>query len=104
MGRLYASENFPLPVVEELRRLGHEVVTIQETGKAEQRTPDEEVLQLAVADDRAVLTLNRKHFVRLHAERPEHASFPARCWRWRRPAAPGPSTRGGPVEGHRHWS
>ncbi|NVM30155.1 MAG: DUF5615 family PIN-like protein [Candidatus Helarchaeota archaeon] len=34
MARLYANENFPLPVVEELRKLGHNVLTIQETGKA----------------------------------------------------------------------
>lgn len=26
MARLYADENFPLPVVEELRRLGHDVL------------------------------------------------------------------------------
>ena len=75
MARLYANENFPLPVVEELRRLGHDIVTIQETGKAEQRTPDEDVLQLATADDRAVLTLNRKHFIRLHREQPTHAGI-----------------------------
>lgn len=30
----HANENFALPVVEELRRLGHDVVTIAETGKA----------------------------------------------------------------------
>jgi hypothetical protein len=75
VAKLYANENFPLPVVEELRRLGHDVVTIQETGKAEQRTPDEDVLQLAVAADRAVLTLNRKHFIRLHREQPTHAGI-----------------------------
>ena len=28
MARLYANENFPLPVVGELRRLGHDVLTI----------------------------------------------------------------------------
>ncbi|MBC8876996.1 MAG: DUF5615 family PIN-like protein [Planctomycetes bacterium] len=75
MAKLYANENFPLPVVEELRRLGHDVVTIQETGKAEQRTSDEEVLKFAIADDRAVLTLNRKHFVRLHRSSPDHAGI-----------------------------
>lgn len=32
MARLYSNENFPLQVVEELRRLGHDVLTIQETG------------------------------------------------------------------------
>ena len=35
MARLYANENFPFPVVEELRKLGHDVLTIQETGKAD---------------------------------------------------------------------
>jgi hypothetical protein len=49
---LYANENFPLPVVDELRRLGHDVLTIQETGKAGQRTTDEEVLEFAIADAR----------------------------------------------------
>ena len=34
MARLYANENFPLPVVEELRRLGHEVLTTYEAGDA----------------------------------------------------------------------
>ena len=28
VARLYANENFPLPVVEELHRLGHDLVTI----------------------------------------------------------------------------
>jgi predicted nuclease of predicted toxin-antitoxin system len=69
VARLYANENFPWPVVEALRKLGHDVVTIQETGKAEQRVSDEEVLQLAMADDRAVLTLNRKHLVATAAAR-----------------------------------
>ncbi len=34
MARIYANENFPLPVVEELRRLGHDVVTSLESGNA----------------------------------------------------------------------
>src|SRR6266567_7691975 len=75
MARLYADENFPLPVVEELRRLGHDVLTIQEAGKAEQSTPDEVVLASASADGRAVLTLNRKHFKRLHGESPQHSGI-----------------------------
>jgi hypothetical protein len=75
VARLYANENFPLPVVEELRRLGHDVLTIHETGKAGQRTPDPEVLVFAAAEGRAVLTLNRKHFWRLHSEKPTHAGI-----------------------------
>jgi len=30
MAKFYANENFPLPVVEELRRLGHDVLTTYE--------------------------------------------------------------------------
>ena len=65
MARLYANENFPLPVVEELRRLGHDVLTIHETRRAGQQVPDDEVLASATADGRAVLTLNRRHFITL---------------------------------------
>ena len=75
MARLYSNENFPLPVVEELRRLGHDVLTIQETGKAGQAVPDEAVLESAIEAGRALLTLNRKHFIRLHQERPKHAGL-----------------------------
>lgn len=75
MARFYANENFPLPVVQALRRWGHDVLTIQETGKAGQAIPDEEILEFAGMEKRAVLTLNRKHFVRLHAIRPDHAGI-----------------------------
>ena len=36
MIRLYSNENFPFPVVEELRRLGYDVLTTQDTGQAGQ--------------------------------------------------------------------
>ena len=75
MARLYANENFALPVVEELRRLGHDVLTVQEMGKANQAFPDEEVLAFALSEKRAVLTLNRKHFVRLHSTHPDHSGI-----------------------------
>ena len=68
MARPYADENVPLPVVEELRRLGHDVLTIFEDGKANRRYPDASVLQDAGAHGRVVVTLNRKHFRRLHKE------------------------------------
>ena len=80
MARFYANENFPLPVVVELRRLGHDVLTVQETGKADRAWPDEEVLSFAATDRRALLTFNRRHFVRLHAIQPSHAGIVA--WRW----------------------
>ena len=72
MARLYSNENFPFPVIEELRRLGDDVLTIQETGKANQEYPDDEVLTLASSYDRAVLTINRKDFRNLHREMPDH--------------------------------
>lgn len=75
MAHLYSNENFPLPVVEELRRLGHDVLTIAEMGIANQRMPDEQVLNVAAGQGRAVLTLNRKHFIRLHREGIQHAGI-----------------------------
>jgi len=36
---LYADEDFPLPSVEELRRLGHDVITAQEDGQASKPDP-----------------------------------------------------------------
>ena len=75
MVRIYANENFPLPVVEELRRLGHDVLTTSESGKAGQKCPDEDVLAYAIAENRVLLTLNRRHFVRLHNELPVHCGI-----------------------------
>ena len=75
MARLLADENVPLPVVEALRRLGHDVVTLADVGHAQEAMPDEAVLHLAIAAGRAVVTLNRRHFVRLHWERPVHAGI-----------------------------
>ncbi len=69
MAALYADENFPLPVVEELRNLGHDVLTLQETGQGGQAIPDETVLIFARTEGRAVLTLNRRHFITLHNTR-----------------------------------
>jgi hypothetical protein len=43
--RLYSNENFPLPVVEALRRLGYDILT----------------------------THNRQDFIRLHRQNPKHA-------------------------------
>ncbi len=75
MARMYSNENFPFPVVEALRETGHDVVTVAETGKAEQAWPDADVLAFATDDDRAVLTLNRRHFIRLHDQSPDHAGI-----------------------------
>ena len=47
MAKLYSNEDFPFPVVVALRALGHDVVTIQERGGANEATSDSEVLMLA---------------------------------------------------------
>jgi predicted nuclease of predicted toxin-antitoxin system len=77
MARLYANENFPFPVVKKLREDGHDVLTIQETGYANQATTDEAVLAFAHAEERILLTLNRKHFIRLHQQQQEHSGIVA---------------------------
>ena len=44
MASFYADENFRHPVVEELRKLGHDVLTAQEAGRAGHGIEDEDVL------------------------------------------------------------
>ncbi|HEX2570380.1 MAG TPA: DUF5615 family PIN-like protein [Polyangia bacterium] len=66
MAALYADENFPRQGVLALRALGHDVLTAGEAGNAGQGIPDEEVLAFATRAGRAVLTINRRDFIRLH--------------------------------------
>ncbi len=75
MARFYSDENFPLPVVEVLRQLGHDVLTIFEAGKGNQRYPDAAILVDATLDNRTVLTVNRKDFKRLHNEVVRHSGI-----------------------------
>jgi hypothetical protein len=72
MARLYTNENFPLPVVQELRRLGHDVLTTADAGRSGQSIPDREVLAFATEEARALVTLNRRDFFRLHLADPLH--------------------------------
>jgi predicted nuclease of predicted toxin-antitoxin system len=73
MARLYANENFPLQVVEALRNLGHDVLTVREAGFDNQRIPDTEVLAFAGRENRILLTLNRRDFIRLHQQDSHHS-------------------------------
>ncbi|MBI3264221.1 MAG: DUF5615 family PIN-like protein [Acidobacteria bacterium] len=75
MARFLADENFPFPVIEALRHLGEDVVALSDLGKAGQRLADHAVLALASRETRAVLTLNRRDFVRLHRAVPNHAGI-----------------------------
>lgn len=72
MAALYANENFPFPAVEELRQLGHDVLTTYESGQAGQAIPDEAVLAYTIQEQRILVTINRKHFIRLHRQSPHH--------------------------------
>jgi predicted nuclease of predicted toxin-antitoxin system len=64
MACLYADEQFPYQVVEHLRDLGHDVLTVQEAGNANLKIPDDEVLAFASSNERVILTQysSVKHF------------------------------------------
>jgi|SRR5215203_6472437 len=72
---LYADENFPRRVIEHLRALGHDVLTTFEDGRANQSITDHDILARATALKRALLTLNRLDFKRLHRTSPDHAGI-----------------------------
>jgi Uma2 family endonuclease len=76
MAALYADENFPQPAVEELIRLGHDVLTAGADGRSNRDIPDPDVLARAAALGRAVLTQDRD-YLRLHKADPKHAPI---CW------------------------
>src|SRR5262245_31070212 len=77
MSLLYADENFPQGAVVELRALGHNVLTALEAGQANQKIPDSAVLAYATGLGRAVLTINRRHFIKLHKTTAQHAGIVA---------------------------
>jgi predicted nuclease of predicted toxin-antitoxin system len=72
MVRFYADEQFPFQVVELLRNLGYDVLTVQEAGNANQRIPDDQVLMFAISQERSILTINRIDFIRLHRRDDNH--------------------------------
>lgn len=69
MSRFYSNENIALPIVIELRRLGHDVLTSHEAGAANRAVPDPEVLEFATSKDRILLSHNRRDFLKLHDHR-----------------------------------
>ena len=72
---LCADENFPLRVIEELRRLGIDVLTVFDDGRANQSITDQGILARATQLGRAIVTLNRRDFKKLHFQNPEHAGI-----------------------------
>jgi uncharacterized protein (DUF433 family) len=72
MARIYSDEDFDYLVVLELRKLGHDVLRVQEAGQGSQGIEDSEVLAFACREGRAVLTFNRRHFINLHRSTENH--------------------------------
>jgi hypothetical protein len=72
---LYADEDFPHPVVEALRDLGHDVLTAQDDGR--RQMPDSLILARAHGLSRAVLTFNRWDFERLDRQGADHSGIPS---------------------------
>jgi hypothetical protein len=70
---LYADEDFPYPVVEELRRLGHDVLTAQDDGR--NGSLDSDILARAHSLGRVVVTHNRSDFERLHRQGAAHSGI-----------------------------
>jgi Domain of unknown function (DUF5615) len=75
VAELHSDECFPLAVVDELRRLGHDVLTAQDAGRSGSGLGDDDVLTFATAHRRAVLTHNVWDFVRLHQQGVPHAGI-----------------------------
>jgi predicted nuclease of predicted toxin-antitoxin system len=73
MARLYADEQFPRATSEQLQSLGHDVLTVQAAGNAGDSDP--EVLDFARLNHRIVITQNRRDFIRLHRQNPEHSGI-----------------------------
>jgi predicted nuclease of predicted toxin-antitoxin system len=75
MVKLHADENLPIAVVRALRDHGYDINTAEEVGRAGQAIPDRDVLEYATVEGRAVITLNRRDFIRLHQDVPNHAGI-----------------------------
>ena len=72
MEKIYSNENFPFQCVEALRQLGHNVLTTADADQDNRAIPDEDVLRFASENERILVTLNRKHFIKLHRETQDH--------------------------------
>ncbi len=75
MFRFYTNENLSALLVNELRRLGHDVLTSYEAGNANQGIADDRVLMTATANKRCVVTFNRDDFLNLHRSGIEHGGI-----------------------------
>jgi hypothetical protein len=76
--QLYADEDFPLPAVEELRRLGHNVVTVQEDGRTS--APDDATTHGCTARARLTVGSCRQRKTRITPPWPRASTPPWRVW------------------------
>ena len=67
MARFLADENVPLPLVTELRQLGHDLIRVQDLSRVAVGMEDPDVLRTAISVERSVLTENAWDFIRLHS-------------------------------------
>ncbi len=75
MIKLYADEDFNYLAVKVLRKMGYDIKTAQEAGKARQWLDDKAQLAYATSSEGcAILTHNHKDFFKLHTEN-EHSGI-----------------------------
>lgn len=73
--KLLADENIARQKIARLREVGFDILSIADLELANLRLPDRDVLLLATAQDRVVLTHKGKDFKRLHANNRDHAGI-----------------------------
>ena len=66
--RLFTDEMITNRLARELRRRGYDVESCQEARRSDQRIPDQDQLQYATLQGRAILTFNTGDFVRLEQQ------------------------------------
>jgi len=72
---LLTDEDIPQGVVDELVQLATDVLTAKAAGLANQRLSDSAVLAFATSNGRALVTHNRRHYMRLHLRQQAHAGI-----------------------------
>lgn len=72
MFEFYSNENFPQPIIEQLRDFGYDILTSYGAGQANQGIPDDRVLAFAINANRIIITLNRKDFLKLYQKNNQH--------------------------------
>ncbi len=72
---LMGDENFDFPVVDGLRDIGYDILTMNDLDLHNQSIPDDRVLEIATELKRVLLTFNRRDFIRLHRQSDEHAGI-----------------------------